>query len=147
MSFEANSPATQNCAIYARRRNVREASLESQVQVCQNFAKEHGWAVADDHIFCDKGRKSHLRSLEHPGLKALLELARAEDHPIDAVLVDVGCRFGRKLSDMAGAVRAFSDSDVDVTAVIGLPPVPVSVAITGPEADWRSIAKLIRNAR
>lgn len=43
-------------AIYARSAVSSEVTMEEQVRICCEFAREKGWVVSDAHVFGDGGR-------------------------------------------------------------------------------------------
>ncbi|MFV9506311.1 MAG: recombinase family protein [Oscillochloridaceae bacterium umkhey_bin13] len=81
-------------AIYARVSTLHQAqaqTIEQQLTRLQVYAAEHGWAVADDHIFRDDGRSG--ASLNRPGLDQLRDSVRSG--AIDRVLVTEPDRLAR----------------------------------------------------
>jgi hypothetical protein len=55
MNFERKDgePDQMRCASYLRIASdvARQASLEDQKKHCRKFAEEHGWIVANEHVY------------------------------------------------------------------------------------------------
>ena len=80
-------------AIYARYSsdNQREQSIEDQIRVCKNYAKEKGIEVLNNHIYFDEARSGSIRNRK--GLDNLMK--SCEDKKFDILLVDDSSRISR----------------------------------------------------
>ena len=80
-------------AIYARYSsdNQREQSIEDQVRVCQNYAREKNIEILNEHIYFDEARSGSIRN--RAGLDALMK--SSEEKKFDIVLVDDSSRISR----------------------------------------------------
>ena len=83
-------------AIYARYSsdNQREQSIHDQIRVCQNYARDKGLEVSNDHIYSDEARSGAIR--DRAGLDALLEACGEKKFQV--VLVDDSSRLSRDVS-------------------------------------------------
>ena len=80
-------------AIYARYSsdNQKEQSIEDQVRVCKNYAKEKELEVLSKHIYCDEAKSGSIRNRE--GLDALINTCKNKE--VEIVLVDDSSRISR----------------------------------------------------
>ena len=80
-------------AIYARysSENQRPESIEDQINSCRRFAKERGYTILEEQIYCDRATSGARR--DRAGLNALTAQSEAQDFEI--VLVDDLSRLAR----------------------------------------------------
>ena len=80
-------------AIYARYSsdNQREQSIEDQIRVCQNYARDKGIEILNGHIYSDEARSGSIHNRK--GLDALIKSCEAKK--FDIVLVDDSSRISR----------------------------------------------------
>jgi len=88
------------CAMYARYSTDKQnpASIEDQLYRCEQYARERGWTVLQNHIYSDAEVTG--ATLERPGLVRLLATAESPSRPIDAILCEDTSRLSRKLADV-----------------------------------------------
>jgi DNA invertase Pin-like site-specific DNA recombinase len=79
-------------AIYARYSTTHQDSTEDQVRECRAWAEGHGYAVPEEFVFADEGKRGASRRRE--GLTRLKEAISAKK--IDAVVVFATSRLFRK---------------------------------------------------
>ena len=78
--------------------NQDESSIRDQLRNCREAAKQRGWVELENLHQRDEeksGRTQHQR----PGLKALMEIAKAKPKLIDYIVIDDTSRFGRNAAD------------------------------------------------
>lgn len=102
----------KTCAIYARCACKSEESIRKQIEVCKAEARNHGWAVADEHVYRDDGRSGF--SDRRPGLNALLELAQDKAHPFETVIVDAEYRLNRNIAQYLSIRNRLARSSVRI---------------------------------
>ena len=92
-------------AIYARysSENQSEKSIDDQIRVCKNYAKEHDFTVDDKHIYVDEALSGSL--INRPGLQALEKSAEGKE--FDAMIVDDLSRLSRSNHQMLTIVLKF----------------------------------------
>ena len=80
-------------AIYARysSENQRPESIEDQINSCRRFAKERGYTILEEQIYCDQATSGARR--DRAGLNALM--AQSEAEYFEVVLVDDLSRLAR----------------------------------------------------
>jgi len=102
-------------AIYARysSENQSEKSIDDQVRVCQNYAKEHNLSVEENQIYVDEAKSGSL--LHRPGLQALEKAVENKD--VEAVLVDDLSRLSRSNHQMLTLVLKFNYYQVKIISV------------------------------
>ena len=102
-------------AIYSRysSENQSEKSIDDQVRVCKNYAKDHGLVVEDNQIYVDEAKSGSL--LNRPGLQALEKAV--ENKEIEAVLVDDLSRLSRSNHQMLTLVLKFNYFQVKIVSV------------------------------
>ena len=102
-------------AIYARysSENQSEKSIDDQIRVCKNYAKEHGMTVEDRHIYVDEAMSGSI--VNRPGLQALEKAA--ENKEFDAVAVDDLSRLSRSNHQMLTLVLRFNYYQVKIISV------------------------------
>src|SRR5579862_3218432 len=90
------SKPNTRCAIYARSATSRCAtSVADQVKRCRDFARQHGFAVPDEHVYTDQ-EASGLSIESRPALARLLT-ASERTRPFRCVLVVSVDRLSRHL--------------------------------------------------
>lgn len=102
-------------AIYARysSENQSEKSIEDQVRVCKNYAKENGLTIDEKHIYVDQALSGSLAN--RPGLQALEEAG--EHNEFKAVIVDDLSRLSRSNHQMLTLVLKFNYYQVKLISV------------------------------
>src|SRR3989339_781267 len=102
-------------AIYARysSENQSEKSIDDQVRVCKNYAKEHDFTVEEQHIYVDEALSGSL--INRPGLQALEK--SAEDKEFDAMIVDDLSRLSRSNHQMLTIVLKFNYYQIKIISV------------------------------
>ncbi len=102
-------------AIYARysSENQSEKSIDDQVRVCKNYAKEHDLETDDALIFVDEAISGSL--INRPGLQALERAA--ENKEFTAVIVDDLSRLSRSNHQMLTLVLKFNYLQVKMISV------------------------------
>jgi site-specific DNA recombinase len=87
-------------ACYARYSSDLQSrtSIDDQIRSCAAYAARHGWIWQADYVYTDAALSG--ASIEgRPGVKALLDAAKALSRPFDIVLVDDSSRVARDLPD------------------------------------------------
>lgn len=87
---------TLYCAIYARDKQ-RPESIADQIYKCRRFAEQHGWVIAEEHIYFDEAVSG--TSMEREGLKRLMIAATNPSPPFQCILIDDSSRLSRNLAD------------------------------------------------
>jgi DNA invertase Pin-like site-specific DNA recombinase len=102
-------------AVYARysSENQSEKSIDDQVRVCRNYAKEHDFTIEDKHIYVDEALSGSLAN--RPGLQALEKSAEARE--FEAVIVDDLSRLSRSNHQMLTLVLKFNYYQVKLISV------------------------------
>jgi len=102
-------------AIYARysSENQSEKSIDDQVRVCKNYAKEHDFTVEEQHIFVDEALWGSL--INRPGLQALEKSAEGKE--FDAMIVDDLSRLSRSNHQMLTIVLKFNYYQIKIISV------------------------------
>jgi DNA invertase Pin-like site-specific DNA recombinase len=102
-------------AIYARysSENQSEKSIEDQVRVCKNYAKENGLTIDEKHIYVDQALSGSLAN--RPGLQALE--GAGEQNEFKAVIVDDLSRLSRSNHQMLTLVLKFNYYQVKLVSV------------------------------
>ncbi len=75
-----------------------EFSPDSQLKLIEKFCLEKGYFLPQDYIFFDDGI-SAKGSAKRTAFLSMIELARSETHPVDAVIVWKYSRFARNQED------------------------------------------------
>ena len=101
-------------AIYARysSENQSEKSIDDQVRVCKNYAKERNFTVEKQHIYIDEALSGSL--INRPGLQALEKAAEGKE--IEGVIVDDLSRLSRN-HQMLTLVLKFNYLQVTIISV------------------------------
>ena len=88
------------CAIYARysSSNQKETSIEDQIRLCREFAKERGWEVLDEHIYTDKAT-SGTSIKNRKALQKLIKIIESDESPFEYVLIEDTSRLARNIID------------------------------------------------
>ena len=102
-------------AIYARysSENQSEKSIDDQVRVCKNYAKERNFTVEKQHIYIDEALSGSL--INRPGLQALEKAAEGKE--IEGVIVDDLSRLSRSNHQMLTLVLKFNYLQVTIISV------------------------------
>ncbi|NQW11717.1 MAG: recombinase family protein [Alphaproteobacteria bacterium] len=100
-------------AIYARYSsdNQREASIDDQLRLCQEYAEREGWAVLDsytDHAISGA-------SLMRPGIQDLI--AAALSGRFDVILAEAMDRLSRDQEDIAGVYKRMVFAGVKIVTL------------------------------
>jgi site-specific DNA recombinase len=86
-------------AIYARKsteQNVSDdaKSVTRQVELARTFAERQGWAVPDEHVYCDDG-VSGAEFEDRPGLAKLVLASKSKPRAFDVIVTMDQDRVGR----------------------------------------------------
>lgn len=102
-------------AIYARysSENQSEKSIDDQVRVCRNYAKNNDLTIEENQIYVDEAKSGAL--LNRPGLQALEKAI--ENKEVEAVLVDDLSRLSRSNHQMLTLVLKFNYYQVKIISV------------------------------
>jgi site-specific DNA recombinase len=89
------------CAIYARFSSdlQRPTSIEDQIRVCREFARQQGWSVVDS-VVCFDAAKTAATLAGREALHFLLNAAKSKPSAFDCLLVDDTSRLARYLPDV-----------------------------------------------
>lgn len=101
-----------HAAIYCR--TATGGAIQTQLQACQAFARQHGYLVPESFV-CLDDEYSGLR-LERPGLQRLRALIRTR--AIQAVIVADLARLSRTVSDQLLLADECDHAEVHVHAVL-----------------------------
>lgn len=97
-----------------------EYSPDSQLKICQKYAKEHGYILPSEFIFQDdaiSGSSARRRN----NFNRMIALAKEKDHPFDTILVWKFSRFARNREESVlykGLLRKHGVSVVSVSEPI-----------------------------
>jgi site-specific DNA recombinase len=105
-----------NAAIYCRSATTGD-SVPAQLEVCQGFAREHGYIVPDAYVCFDDGRSG--TTLERPGLQRLRELIQTR--AIQAVIVHDLARLSRTLPHLFLLADECEHAEVALPVVLPVP--------------------------
>ena len=102
-------------AIYARfsSDNQREQSIEDQVRVCKEYAKNYNITIQENHIYFDEAKSGAIRN--RPGLDELKKAAEAKQ--FDALLVDDASRLSRDNQHFNTLLCLFQFWGIDLISV------------------------------
>ena len=89
------------CAIYARFSSdlQRPTSIEDQIRVCREFARQQGWTIVETLVCFDEA-KTAATLAGRDGLHFLLNAAKSKPSVFDCLLVDDTSRLARYLPDV-----------------------------------------------
>ncbi|MBM4396836.1 MAG: recombinase family protein [Deltaproteobacteria bacterium] len=95
----------KRCAIYARYSSdaQREASIEDQVRICQQYVERNHGTVEADRIFTDFAIRGG--SMQRPGFEALLRLIEGRSPQIDVIVTENLARVSRDFADSGQLYR------------------------------------------
>jgi len=119
---------TQRAAIYARYSSDLQSptSIEDQIRICREKARERGFIVAEEHVYTDAAM-SGAALLNRPSIVALIDAAGRGC--FDVVIAEAQDRLSRDMEDVAGlfkrltyaGVRIFTLAEGEISALhIGL---------------------------
>jgi site-specific DNA recombinase len=105
------------CAVYARYSDERQnpLSIDQQIRKCREHAERYGFHLLNEHVYTDEAISGATD--DRPGLRRLLEAARAKARPFDAVLVDDTSRLSRDLAHSLEIVKRMKFAGVRVVFV------------------------------
>ena len=94
------SPTVQIAAAYIRvsTADQTEYSPDAQRHAIEKWAREHGYIVPPQYIFCDEGISGRTAA-KRPAFQAMIAAAKSKEHPFDAILVHKFDRFARSRED------------------------------------------------
>ncbi len=94
------SPTVQIAAAYIRvsTADQTEYSPDAQRHAIEKWAREHGYIVPPQYIFCDEGISGRTAE-KRPAFQAMIAAAKSKEHPFDAILVHKFDRFARSRED------------------------------------------------
>ena len=108
-----------NYLIYGRvstsRQAERELSIPAQVKACQKYGMDHGWSLAPDGVYEEKGESA--RTVERPQLQKMLHRAKT-DNKVDVILMHKLDRMCRNVADYAAIKMMLKKHDVRLISVV-----------------------------
>ena len=104
-----------NAAVYSRysSESQSEKSIDDQIRVCQNYARENSMVIDQKHIFVDEAVSGSL--FARPGLQSLERAA--ENMEVEAVIVDDLSRLSRSNYQMLTLILKFNYLRVRIISV------------------------------
>ena len=105
----------KKCAVYARYSSDMQhpRTIDQQLSECRRFIADHKWAMAENHIYLDKGVSGS--DITRKGYQNLLATAKGGE--FDCIIVDDLSRFGRDLAECTRALEELAFHQVDVWSV------------------------------
>lgn len=86
------------CYIRVSTEDQTEYSPEAQRRALEHYARQHGFAIAPEHVYLDAGI-SGRRAETRPAFMAMIAAAKAKPPPFSAILVHKFDRFARNRED------------------------------------------------
>ena len=108
----------RRCAIYSRYSSdlQRDSSIEDQIRMCRQFARQRQWTVVEEFVVADKAISGASVSGRRI-LQSLLSAAKSKPVPFDCVLVEDTSRLGRDLADTLQTTKLLDFYGVSVVSV------------------------------
>jgi len=105
------------CAAYARYSSDLQSplSIDDQLRICREYAKSHGFAFLEEHVYVDEALSGV--GADRPGLGRLLNAALSSARPFDVILLDDSSRLARNTKDALGIFERLNFAGIRLIAV------------------------------